>query len=183
MRRLRAAWSTPVPGDTSLESTPLVVDGVMYGTSGGNPRTVTALDARTGRQIWRFTRPQKVRNPGETNPSTAAWRSSATGCSSARYDAALVCLDARTGLLLWEVAGRRHDGRLQHHQPAAHRQGQGHRRASPAANSALRGFLDAYDAATGKRLWRFYTIPAPGEFGNDTWKGRQLEDRRRRRRG
>ena len=34
-----------------------------------------------------------------------------------------------------------------------------------------RGFLDAYDAATGKRLWRFYTIPAPGEPGNDTWKG------------
>src|SRR5262249_35141469 len=65
--RLRAAWSTPVPGDTVSESTPLVVDGVMYGTSGGSPRTVTAIDARTGRQIWRFTRPQKVRNPGETD--------------------------------------------------------------------------------------------------------------------
>ena len=36
---------------------------------------------------------------------------------------------------------------------------------------ATRGFLDAYDAATGKRRWRFYTIPGPGEFGNDTWKG------------
>src|SRR5512141_3229136 len=40
---------------------------LMYGTSGGSPRTVTAMDARTGRQIWRFVRPQKVRNPGETD--------------------------------------------------------------------------------------------------------------------
>jgi alcohol dehydrogenase (cytochrome c) len=39
----------------------------------------------------------------------------------------------------------------------------------------VRGFLDAYDAATGKRLWRFYTVPAPGEVGNDTWNGDSWE--------
>ena len=101
--RLRAAWSAPVPGDTVSESTPLVVDGVMYATSGGNTRTVTAMDARTGRQIWRYTRQQKVRNPGETDVVNRGVAIFGHRLFVGTNDAALVCLDARTGLLLWEV--------------------------------------------------------------------------------
>ena len=167
--RLRAAWSAPVPGGNVSESTPLVVDGVMYATSGGDPRTVTALDARTGRQIWRFTRSQKVRNPYETDVVNRGVAILGHRLFVGTNDAALICLDARTGTPLWEI------------QVADTMEG--FNITSPplivkdkvivglaGAEYPIRGFLDAYDVS-GKRLWRFHTIPEPGEFGNDTWKG------------
>ena len=66
--------------------------------------------------------------------------------------------------------GRGHDGRLQHHEPAAHREGQDHRRAR---RRRVRACADSWTPtmSTGKRLWRFHTIPGPGELGHDTWKG------------
>ena len=167
--RLRAAWSMPVPGGNVSESSPIVVDGVMYVTSGGDPRTVTALDARTGRQIWRFTRPQKVRNPYETDVHNRGVAILGHRLFVGTNDAALICLDARTGSMLWEI------------QIADTMEG--FNITSPplivkdkvivglaGAEYPIRGFLDAYDVS-GKRLWRFYTIPEPGEPGNETWKG------------
>ncbi len=85
-------------------------------------------------------------------------------------DAALVALDARTGQLLWET------------QIADSRQGYSITSAPLALKDKIvvgvsggefgaRGFVEAYDPASGKRLWRFDTIPAPGEFGHETWKG------------
>jgi putative heme-binding domain-containing protein len=68
VKNLQGAWGVPTPGNVVLEATPLVVDGVMYVTTGGDPLTVLALDARTGRQIWRYSRAQKVKNPYEINP-------------------------------------------------------------------------------------------------------------------
>ena len=167
--QLRAAWSAPVPGDTVSESTPLVVDGVMYGTSGGSPRTVTAIDARTGRQIWRFVRPQKVRNPGETDVVNRGVAILGHRLFVGTNDAALLCIDARTGLLLWEVqVADTMEGFNITSPPLIVKDKVivGH----AGGEYALRGFLDAFDVM-GKHLWRFYTIPAPGEFGNDTWKG------------
>jgi PQQ-dependent dehydrogenase (methanol/ethanol family) len=166
---LRAAWSAPVPGNTVSESTPLVVDGVMYATSGGNPRTVTAMDARTGRQIWRFVRPQKVRNPGETDVVNRGVAMVGHRLFVGTNDAALVCLDARTGLLLWEVqVADTMEGFNITSPPLIVKDKVivGH----AGGEYAIRGFLDAYDVM-GRHLWRFYTIPAPGEFGSDTWKG------------
>ncbi len=166
---LRAAWSAPVPGDTVSESTPLVVDGVMYGTSGGSPRTVTAMDARTGRQIWRFVRPQKVRNPGETDVVNRGVAILGHRLFVGTNDAALLCIDARTGLLLWEVqVADTMEGFNITSPPLVVKDRiiVGH----AGGEYALRGFLDAYDV-TGKHVWRFHTVPAPGEFGNDTWKG------------
>ncbi|HEU4938588.1 MAG TPA: PQQ-dependent dehydrogenase, methanol/ethanol family [Vicinamibacterales bacterium] len=167
--QLRAAWSAPVPGDTVSESTPLVVDGVMYGTSGGSPRTVTAIDARTGRQIWRFVRPQKVRNPGETDVVNRGVAILGHRLFVGTNDAALLCIDARTGLLLWEIQVADTMEGFNITSPPLIVKDKiivGH----AGGEYAIRGFLDAYDV-TGKHLWRFYTIPAPGEFGNDTWKG------------
>ena len=101
--RLRPAWSAPVPGDAVSESTPLVVDSVLYGTSGGNPRTVTAIDARTGRQIWRLC----VRRRCAIQVKPMSWNRGVAILGHRLFvgtnDAALLCLDARTGLLLWEV--------------------------------------------------------------------------------
>jgi len=168
--RLRAEWTLPIPGDSVLEGTPLVVDGIMYVTGSGNPLTVTAVDARTGRQIWRYTRPQKVVNPFEINRYNRGVAILGNRLFVGTLDAAFLALDVRTGLPLWEV------------QVADTMEG--HNITSPplvvkdkvilgvaGGEFATRGFLDAYDPATGKRLWRFYTIPGPGEPGNDTWKG------------
>ena len=138
-------------------------------------RSTRARDGRSGD----ITRPQKVRNPYRDQPVQSRRRGARQ--SAVRRHARRRAGGARRANRSAAVgsAGRRHDAGLQHHEPAAGREGQGHRRRRPAASSATRGFLDAYDAATGKRLWRFYTVPGPGEFGNDTWKGDSWKTGRR----
>ncbi len=165
--RLQMAWAFQMPGESVLEATPLVVDGVMYTTQ---PGTVAALDARTGRQIWRFTRQQKIRNPYEINPFNRGAAVLGQRVFVGTLDAALVALDARTGQLLWET------------QVADSMSGYSVTSAPLAVKDKVligvsggefgaRGFLDAYDAATGRRVWRWYSVPEPGTFGSDTWLG------------
>ena len=113
------------PDASVLEATPVVVDGVMYTTQ---PGEVAALDARTGRQIWRYARPQKVRNPYEINPfnrGVAVARQPAV-----RRDARRRAGRARRANRTAAVgnAGRRHDARSQPDERAARREGQGARR-------------------------------------------------------
>jgi len=168
VRQLQAKWAIQLPGSSTIEATPLVVDGVMY--TSGQPGTVVALDARTGRQIWRYTRPQKFRNPSEINPFNRGVAMLEHRVFFGTLDAALVALDGRTGLPLWEVAVA--DTMLGYSITSA-----------PlivkdkvivgvtGGEFGARGFLDAYDAVSGRRLWRWYAVPAPGEFGNDTWAG------------
>jgi putative heme-binding domain-containing protein len=98
--QLRTAWAYPMPGESVLEATPVVVDGVMYMTQ---PGAVVALDARAGRQIWRSTRAQKVRSPYEINPFNRGVAIAGHRLFVGTLDAALVALDARTGLPLWET--------------------------------------------------------------------------------
>jgi alcohol dehydrogenase (cytochrome c) len=166
--RVQAAWARQLPGSSVLEATPLVVDGVMY--TSGPPGVVVALDAATGRQIWRYQRAQKVRNPNEINPYNRGVAILGHRLFVGTLDAALLALDARTGALLWEI---------QMADPL-----QGFSITSPplpvrnmivagiaGGEFGIRGFIDAYDPATGARLWRFSAIPGPGEFGHDTWAG------------
>jgi PQQ-dependent dehydrogenase (methanol/ethanol family) len=170
--QLQAQWSIQLPGTSSLETEPLVIDGVMY--TSGQPGTVLALDAKTGRQIWRFTRQRKVRNPNEINPFSRGVAVLGNRVFVGTLDAALVAIDARTGLPLWETQVA--DSML------------GYSITGPplivkdkvvigitGGEFGARGFLDAYDAASGKRLWRWYAVPGPGEFGNDTWAGNSWE--------
>ena len=141
-----------------------------YATGSGNPLTVTALDARSGRQLWRWTREQPVRNPYEINRSNRGVAVLGHRLFLGTLDAALIALDARTGLPLWNV------------QVADTMEGYSITSPPLALKDKIivgvsggefgtRGFIDAYAAATGTRLWRFYTVPGPGEFGHDTWKG------------
>jgi PQQ-dependent dehydrogenase (methanol/ethanol family) len=165
---LRAAWSMQLPGDSVLESMPLVVDGVVY--TGGAPDGVHAFDAQTGMQIWNYERKQKAVNPYHNNPFNRGVAVLGNRVFIGTLDAALVALDARTGLPLWET------------QVADTLKGYSLTGAPLAVKDkiivgisggefGIRGFIDAYDAVTGKRLWRFNTIPGPGEFGNETWAG------------
>lgn len=166
--QLQARWAVQMPGDTLLEATPLVIDGVMY--TSGMPGQVFALDARSGMQIWKYERKQKVVNPYESNRFNRGVAVLGQRVFFGTLDAALIALDARTGLPLWEV------------QVADTMEG--YSITSPplalkdkiivgvaGGEYGVRGFLDAYDPKTGKRLWRFNAVPGPGEFGNDTWKG------------
>lgn len=166
--QLQARWAAQMPGDTLLETTPIVVDGVMY--TSGMPGDVYALDARSGLQIWKYSRKQKVVNPYQSNPFNRGVAVLGNRVFFGTLDAALIALDARTGQPLWEVQVA--DTML------------GYSITSPplaikdkiivgvaGGEHGIRGFLDAYDAKTGKRLWRFNSTPGPGEFGHETWKG------------
>ncbi|HEX7138796.1 MAG TPA: PQQ-dependent dehydrogenase, methanol/ethanol family, partial [Vicinamibacterales bacterium] len=165
--RLGAAWTFPMPGDAVLEATPLVVDGVMYTTQ---PGIVVALDARTGRQIWRYTRPQKVKSPYEINPFNRGAAIAGGRLFVGTLDAALVAIDARTGLPLWETQVA--DSLLGYSLTSAPLVVKDKVLVGITGGEfGVRGFLDAYDAVSGRRLWRWYSVPGPGEFGNDTWKG------------
>jgi len=167
VQRLQAAWTFPMPGDAQLEATPLVIDGVMYTSQ---PGATVALDARSGRQLWRSVRQQKVKNPHEINPFSRGVAVLDQRVFVGTLDAALLALDVRTGLVLWETQVA--DSMV------------GYTITSPplvvkdkvivgvsGGEFGARGFLDAYDPATGKRLWRWHAVPGPGEFGHDTWAG------------
>ena len=168
VKQLQVKWAVQMPGDSILETTPLVVDGIMY--TAGMPGQVFALDAKTGAVIWKYQRTQKNVNAFESNRYNRGVAVLGNRVFFGTLDAALVALDARTGRPLWEtqvadtmagysitvaplvvkdkvivgVAGGEH---------------------------GIRGFVDAYDAVTGKQAWRFHTVPGPGELGHETWKG------------
>jgi PQQ-dependent dehydrogenase (methanol/ethanol family) len=157
--RLGLAWSYATGTTRGLEATPIVVDGVMYAT--GSWSIVYALDAATGRELWRHD--PKV--PGETgrkaccdvvNRGVAVWKGRVY---LGTLDGRLVALDAETGELDWEVLTV--DRRLDYTITGAPRIvkdkviiGNG------GGEFGVRGYFSAYDAATGRRLWRFYTVPA-----------------------
>ena len=166
--QLQAQWTVPMPGDGMVQSVPIVADGVMYTT--GPPGEVFALDARTGRQIWKYQRTQKAVNPYESNRVNRGVAVLGNRIYFGTLDATLVALDARSGALVWET-------------PVANTMEGYSITSAPlvvkdkiitgvaGGEYGIRGFIDAYDPGTGKRLWRLYTIPGPGEFGSDTWEG------------
>jgi len=164
---LRPKWAYQPPGTGTLETTPLFVNGVLYGTSG--PTAVYALDVKSGRPLWEWTRPiaASVLNLGfpRVNRGVAILDDTVY---VGTLDGYLVALDARTGVERWTV----HVGE----NPTGHSV-----TAAPlvvenkvivgisGGEAGIRGFLDAYDAKTGKQVWRFWTVPSPGEPGSNTW--------------
>jgi alcohol dehydrogenase (cytochrome c) len=165
---LQAQWALQLPGDSIIEAVPVVVDGVMFITR--PPGEVMALDAATGRRIWSYQRAQKKVNPYESNRVNRGVAVLGKRIYFGTLDAALVALDARTGKPLWETQVA---DTLEGYSITSAPLAIGGKIITGVAGGeyGIRGFIDAYDAATGKRLWRFYTAPGPGEFGNDTWAG------------
>jgi alcohol dehydrogenase (cytochrome c) len=168
VNRLKIQWVFQLRSLEKVEVTPLVVDGMMYVTQ--PPNDVIALDTRTGRPFWTNRRllPEKINTCcGQVNRGVALLDDR---LYMGTVDAHLVALDAKTGTLLWDV------------EVADYRTGYSITCAPLALKDkviigisggeyGIRGFLDAYDAKTGRRVWRFYTIPGPGEPGNETWEG------------
>ena len=165
---LKAAWVFHPGNSQSLETTPVVVRGLMFITSSND---VFALDARTGRQLWHYHRPVSSGllddAAAHKNRGVAVWQNSVFVETD---DAHLLNLDARSGNLLWDVAyaeKTKHYGATSAPLVVKDTVVVG----TSGGDSGVRGFVAAYDAATGKRKWRFWTIPGPGEFGSSSWPG------------
>jgi alcohol dehydrogenase (cytochrome c) len=168
--RLVPQWVFQTDTAGRFETTPLLRDNVLYVT--GPLNVAWAIDARSGREIWRYRR--------ELPPT-----GSLTACCGlvnkgfavlgdrlfmTTLDAHLVALDIKTGMVAWDATME--DFTKGYASTIAPLVVKDKVIVGVAGGEyGIRGFIDAYDAKTGKRAWRFYTIPGPGEPGHHTWAG------------
>src|SRR5437763_1145882 len=167
VRRLVPVWNLSLDNNWGEQAQPIVYDGVMYVT---NARATVAIDAVSGKQIWKQTLDWPPETPrvvccGVSNKGAAIY---AGRVYRTTLDAHVVAYDAKTGKEIWESKA------------AEWKDGYALTVAPLIANGVLitgisgaefgvRGFIDGWDPETGKHLWRHYTIPARGEKGNETW--------------
>jgi alcohol dehydrogenase (cytochrome c) len=164
--RLKVAWAYQMrPG--VVETSPLVADGVMYITE--PPSTVTAIDVRSGRPVWTYTPaiPPDVIIIGSPPVNRGVGILDDTVFLGTVHGH-LIALDARSGGVRWDVTVQ--DNKSGYYLTLAPLALDGKVIVGVSgAETGIRGFIDAYDAKSGKLLWRTYTIPAPGEPGFETW--------------
>lgn len=160
---LGLAWSLDLPGEVTLEATPLAVGGVLYFT--GSYASVYAVDGKTGKQLWRFDPETWKHNPGKMPFSFGANRGLAYENGKvfvASLDCRLIALDAVTGKQVWVSETTPRDSfnvctgapRVMNGKVILGNGG---------ADFGARGFVTAYDTGSGKQLWRFYTVPGTPE--------------------
>jgi alcohol dehydrogenase (cytochrome c) len=170
--RLAPRWTFTLADASRLEVTPVVVDGVMYVT---NANECYALDAGSGRSLWHYRRPRTRGLAGDA----ASGINRGVAVAGDRVfmvtdNAHLLALDRSTGRLLWDS------------EIADWRQNYGATSAPlvvgdlvvsgiSGGDEGVRGFLAAFDQATGKEAWRFWTVPARGEPGSETWQGKDID--------
>ena len=168
--RLTAQWAfqaDTIATGRGFESTPLVIDGVIYLT--GANGNAWAIDARTGRPFWRFRYPNAPDlTAGATYPVNRGFAALGNQLFMVTLDAHVLSLDMKTGAVIWNAVLEDYkNGYAATPAPLVVKDkvivG------SSGGENPTRGFIQAFDAKTGKKLWRFYTIPAPGEKGSDTW--------------
>ncbi len=167
VKRLVPVWSYSMNNNTGEESQPLIYDGVMYVTS--QNKTV-AVDALTGKEIWKTpvdyaADTTRVVCCGIVNRGAAIYQGKLFRTT---LDARVIALDMKTGKEVWSVkSGESKDGIAMTGAPLL-------------ANGVLivgmagaeygsRGYIEGYDPSDGKRLWRHYNVPRPGEPGAETW--------------
>jgi alcohol dehydrogenase (cytochrome c) len=167
--QLRAQWAFHPQNSNRLETTPVVVNGMMFVTAANE---ATALDARTGRVVWHHARPNSEGliddASSHLNRGVALWHDRVFMETD---NAHLLCLDARSGNQLWDVAyadWNKNYGATSAPLVVKDKVLVG----TSGGDDGVRGFVAAFDAMTGKLVWRFWTIPAPGEFGSDSWPGK-----------
>jgi alcohol dehydrogenase (cytochrome c) len=168
VNRLELKWTYQLSALDRAETTPLVVDGVMFITEA--PSNVLAVDAATGRPYWRYEHelPEDLRICCGRNNRGVAILGDTLYMST--LDAHLAAIDARTGNLLW--ASEAADYRSGYSKTAAPLIVKDKVVTGIAGGEfGIRGFLDAYNASTGTRDWRTYTIPGPDNPANQSWSG------------
>lgn len=165
---LKLQWVWQARSLEKFEATPLVVDGILYTVQA--PNDVIALDAATGRQFWTYPyepSPDARTCCGRVNRGLAILGDT---LFMGTIDAHMLAIDARSGQLIWKTkvaeAAEQYSITMM---PLVIRDkviiG------TAGGDLGIRGFIAAYDVKTGVEVWRFHTIPGPGELGNDTWLG------------
>jgi quinohemoprotein ethanol dehydrogenase len=178
--QLGLVWSHDIDVMPSAQTAPVAVDGVLY--FGAGHSVIHALDAKTGKELWRYD-PEAPQKAGEKLRSAWGIRGIAYGegrIYTGTVDGRLIALDAKTGALLWSsLTIEANDGRYISGPPTFFNGkviiGHGGGDFAP-----VRGYVTAYDAKTGKQIWRFYTVPGDPAKGFEdetqamaakTWKG------------
>ena len=167
VKNLNMTWTYQSPTSGSWQATPLVADGIMYLTQ--RPNDVVALDAVTGRVFWMY----RYNNASEIGVCCGANNRGLAILGDTLFmgtlDAHLVAIDTKSGMPIWKTKVA--DSKLGYSLTVA-----------PLAikdrvivglgggEFGIRGAIAAFDAKTGKELWRFHTIPGPGEPGHETWE-------------
>jgi len=168
VKDLTMQWAFQARSTEKFESTPLVVDGMMYVTQA--PNDVVALDAATGEIKWLYSYAvSRDARPccGRINRGLAILGNT---LYMGTIDAHLVALDAHDGKVLWDTeVAKATSGYALTHAPLIIKD----KVVMGVAGGefGIRGFIAAFNASTGKEAWRFYTIPGKGEPGNETWAG------------
>jgi alcohol dehydrogenase (cytochrome c) len=166
--QLKAQWVFHVRDTSWLEVTPVVLSGLMFVTAAND---VFSLDAATGRVVWHHSRP--VSNgliddaSRHINRGVAVWRNRVYMETD---NAHLLCLDARSGSLIWDVGyatWNKNYGATSAPLVVKDKVLVG----TSGGDDGVRGFVAAYDATTGKLAWRFWTIPGRGKPGSQSWPG------------
>jgi quinohemoprotein ethanol dehydrogenase len=180
VNRLGLAWALDLPGERTLQATPLAIDGILYFT--GSYSAVYAVDAVTGKMLWRHDPEVWKHNPLKMHFSLPVNRGVAYADGrifAATLDGRLLALDAQTGRELWTVptvsadsmqtingAPRAFNGKVVI--------------GNAGSDFGARGYVSAFDAVTGRQLWRFYTAPGTPEQNEgdptmqraaETWNG------------
>src|SRR5581483_11600932 len=167
IKRLVPVWSYSMDDDRGQESQPLIVDGVMYVT---DHKSTVAINATTGRQIWK----NVIQYPPETprivccgilNRGAAVYGDKIYRTT---LDANVIALDIKTGKEVWRSNAIDFKTGYSMTMPPLVANGVVVTGVS-GGEFGIRGFIDGWDAETGKQLWRRYTVPGPGEKGNETW--------------
>ncbi|HKQ67380.1 MAG TPA: PQQ-dependent dehydrogenase, methanol/ethanol family [Methylomirabilota bacterium] len=170
--RLKVAWALQLGSLRSQESTPILVGDLLYVTSSHGPKNVFAVDARTGEVKWRYSPevPAGIEQYACCDVNNRGVAHANGKIFVGRLDGHLVALDAQTGKELWKTQVIDHTGGSVITSPPTIVKnlvvtGFG------GGEFGVRGYISAYDQNTGREVWKLYTVPGPGEAGNDTWKG------------
>jgi len=168
--RLQPVWVFATGAQNGHEAPPLVNNGVMFVSTPGNQ--VIAVEAKSGRMLWRYRRPIPE-DAVILHPTTRGVALYGDKVFLAANEAVLVALDARTGKEVWtaDVAENQNG----YYMSLAPLVAEGRVMVGTSGGElGVRGFVAAYDAETGKLVWKTYMVPAPGEPGSETWpKGNQ----------
>jgi alcohol dehydrogenase (cytochrome c) len=166
--RLMPLWTFQTATLGNFQTTSLMRDNVLYVT--GPQNVAWALDARTGRQIWRYRRELPEGLTACCGLVNRGFGVLGDRLYMTTLDAHLLALDMKTGNIVWDATMEEYkNGYAATIAPLIVKDkvivG------VAGGEYGCRCFIDAYDAQTGKRVWRFHTVPGPGEKGNETWAG------------